>query len=203
MPEYKLIYFNAKGTAELIRWIFTHGGITFTDERIEMEDWPERKSEMPHGKVPVLMIDEEPLVQSLAIARFAAKEAGLVPEDNLEAAMCDALVDTVNEMMKELYDNVRKYDDDDEKQKYFEEIFFPNHLEPFLKNLNERLSEKEWFVTDQLTWADLMLARTMMQITEKHPDCLENFSDVAAHMERVCEVPSIKEWIENSPETAF
>ncbi|KAK7080393.1 hypothetical protein SK128_024239, partial [Halocaridina rubra] len=114
MPDYKLIYSNAKGTAELIWWVFTLGGITFTDERITMEEGPREKirltcftsAEIPHGKVQVLMVDEEPLVQSLAIARFAAKEAGVVPEDNLEAAMCDALVETVNERMKELYDYV-------------------------------------------------------------------------------------------------
>lgn len=43
MPEYKLIYFNARGRAELIRWIFAYGDIAFTDERFERNDWPAKK----------------------------------------------------------------------------------------------------------------------------------------------------------------
>lgn len=43
MPEYKLIYFNARGRAELTRWIFAYGDIAFTDERFEMSDWPAKK----------------------------------------------------------------------------------------------------------------------------------------------------------------
>lgn len=43
MPEYKLIYFNARGRAELIRWIFAYGDIPYTDERFEMAEWPAKK----------------------------------------------------------------------------------------------------------------------------------------------------------------
>lgn len=43
MPEYKLIYFNLMGRAELTRWLFAYGGIPYTDERIEREEWPEKK----------------------------------------------------------------------------------------------------------------------------------------------------------------
>lgn len=43
MPEYKLIYFNARGRAEISRWIMAYGNIPYTDERVEKADWPERK----------------------------------------------------------------------------------------------------------------------------------------------------------------
>ncbi|XP_064081365.1 hematopoietic prostaglandin D synthase-like isoform X2 [Macrobrachium nipponense] len=148
MPEYTLMYFNAQGRGELIRWLFAHAGIEYNDDRIEMEDWPERKPDVPGGKLPVLMIDGKPLVQSVAIARYVAKEAGLVPEDNLDAAYCDALVDTCSEMMHQYMTLMFRVEDDDEKQRLFEEEFFPNHMEPFMKRLNHRLEEKEWFITD-------------------------------------------------------
>lgn len=41
MPEYKIVYFNGKGRAELARLIFTAAGEKFTDERIS--DWPKGK----------------------------------------------------------------------------------------------------------------------------------------------------------------
>ncbi|XP_068222605.1 hematopoietic prostaglandin D synthase-like [Palaemon carinicauda] len=203
MPEYTLMYFNAQGRAELIRWLFAHAGIEFNDERIEQEDWPEKKPEVPGNKLPVLMVDGRPLVQSVAIARYVAKEAGLVPESNLAAAYCDALVDTCAEVMHEYMSLMFKAEDDDERQKLFEEEFFPNHLEPFLKRLNSRMDGKEWFITDDLTWADLAIGRSFCQILSRFPDCLENYPNLAAHVEKVCELPAIKELIENREETSF
>ena len=42
-PTYKLIYFNARGRAEHIRYIFAYAGVDYVDERIPKERWPELK----------------------------------------------------------------------------------------------------------------------------------------------------------------
>jgi hypothetical protein len=42
-PSYKLIYFNARGKAEHIRFIFAYAGVEYEDERISQEKWPELK----------------------------------------------------------------------------------------------------------------------------------------------------------------
>lgn len=42
-PKYKLIYFNARGRAEHIRYIFAYAGIDYIDERISNDRWPELK----------------------------------------------------------------------------------------------------------------------------------------------------------------
>ncbi|TOF81862.1 hypothetical protein CGJ15_26295, partial [Vibrio parahaemolyticus] len=103
MPEYKLIYFNSRGRAELARWICAYGNIPYTDERIPKADWPSRKPGISGGKLPVLMVDGKQLPESLAIARYLAKQAKLVPDDDFDAAVCDALVDTLSEMMVQVY----------------------------------------------------------------------------------------------------
>lgn len=41
MPNYKLTYFDGRGRAEVVRMLFTAGGITFTDERVK--NWPTGK----------------------------------------------------------------------------------------------------------------------------------------------------------------
>ncbi|CAL4126185.1 unnamed protein product, partial [Meganyctiphanes norvegica] len=103
MSKYTLTYFNVEGRAELIRWCFAYGGIQFTDERIHREDWTERKKTLPGGQVPVLFIDDQALHQSTAITRYIARTAGLVPEDNLTAAFCDAAVETVEDLRTQYY----------------------------------------------------------------------------------------------------
>jgi hypothetical protein len=42
-PSYKLIYFNSRGKAELIRFIFAYAGVDYEDERISKDKWPELK----------------------------------------------------------------------------------------------------------------------------------------------------------------
>jgi len=41
MPNYKLTYFDERGRAEVVRMLFTAGGIKFTDERVQ--NWPTGK----------------------------------------------------------------------------------------------------------------------------------------------------------------
>jgi hypothetical protein len=48
-PSYKLIYFNARGKAELIRFIFAYAGVDYEDERISQDKWPELKRSEYHG----------------------------------------------------------------------------------------------------------------------------------------------------------
>ena len=43
----KLIYFNARGRAELARLILAQGGEAYDDERIEGADWPKLKPSKP------------------------------------------------------------------------------------------------------------------------------------------------------------
>lgn len=50
-PRYKLIYFNARGRAEHIRYIFAYAGIDYVDERITNDRWPELKK-CEYGKAP-------------------------------------------------------------------------------------------------------------------------------------------------------
>jgi glutathione S-transferase len=41
MPNYKLTYFDGRGRAEVVRMLFTAGGVQFTDERVK--NWPTGK----------------------------------------------------------------------------------------------------------------------------------------------------------------
>ena len=39
MPNYKLTYFNGRGRAELIRYLFEVAGVQYEDVRVEIAEW--------------------------------------------------------------------------------------------------------------------------------------------------------------------
>ena len=44
MTTYKVVYFDARGRAEIIRLIFAVAGVKYEDVRIAKEDWPAKKT---------------------------------------------------------------------------------------------------------------------------------------------------------------
>ncbi|XP_050728162.1 hematopoietic prostaglandin D synthase-like [Eriocheir sinensis] len=202
MTELKLIYFNAKGLAELSRWMLKYAKIPFTDERVEKADWPERKKAIPGGKLPVLEVEGKMLPQSLAIARFVAKKAGLLPEDPLHAAFCDAVVETLRDVIVDMF-KIKNAEDksEEEKKKILKEEYMPNTLFPLLERLDKRLGDKEWFIGDQISWADFAIARTMEGLFSHMPDLATKFPKIKAHTDKVQNLPGVKEWIATRPDT--
>ena len=43
MPTYKLSYFNARGKAEVARWIFAEAHVKYQDHRIDLNQWATEK----------------------------------------------------------------------------------------------------------------------------------------------------------------
>ncbi|XP_033317782.1 hematopoietic prostaglandin D synthase-like [Bombus bifarius] len=97
-PTYKLIYFNARGSAEHIRYIFAYIGIEYIDERIPLQLWPEYKDSMPYKKLPVLEVDGKPVAQADAVARYLARKYDLMGRNESDALICDVLVDTLEDL---------------------------------------------------------------------------------------------------------
>lgn len=54
-------------------------------------------TEMPFGQVPILEIDGKMMNQSMAIARYVAKQVNLVGKNDLEALEIDSIVDSIND----------------------------------------------------------------------------------------------------------
>jgi len=92
MSSFKLTYFDATGRGELTRLIFAKSGTKFEDVRIAAADWPKVKASMPTGKMPVLQHNGHVLVQSLVIARYAARKCGLVGRSEMDEFHCDMFV---------------------------------------------------------------------------------------------------------------
>ncbi|NXP75691.1 HPGDS synthase, partial [Ramphastos sulfuratus] len=97
---------------------------------------------IPFGKLPVLEVDGVVIHQSLAIARYLAKESGLAGQTPVEQALADAIVDTLDDFMT-LFPWAER--NQDVRKRAFDEIL-TNNAPELLKNLDTFLGDKNWFV---------------------------------------------------------
>jgi glutathione S-transferase len=56
MVEYKLHYFNMRGLAELIRFVFAAADQKYEDFRFERDEWAANKHLSPTGQLPLLEV---------------------------------------------------------------------------------------------------------------------------------------------------
>ena len=75
-PNYKLIYFDARGICEPIRLLFHYARVPFDDVRISRKQWLALKDSTVYGKVPILEVDGKPLTYCHTIARYLARQFG-------------------------------------------------------------------------------------------------------------------------------
>ena len=73
MSSIKLTYFDIEGRAECVRLALALADVEYEDVRISFPEWEELKPKTPHGKLPVLQIDDGPMkTQSGAMMHWVA-----------------------------------------------------------------------------------------------------------------------------------
>ncbi|XP_044536457.1 hematopoietic prostaglandin D synthase [Gracilinanus agilis] len=197
MPHYKLIYFNMRGRAEIIRYLLAYLGIQYEDHRINQADWPAVKPTIPFGKIPILEVDGVSLHQSLAIGRFLAREAGLAGKTELEQCQVDAIIDTLDDFMSRFpWAEKNK----DIKDQMFNELL-KNDVPGLIQDLELYLGKKDWFVGNSVTWADFYWDICSTTLLVLKQDLLDKHPKLVALREKVQNIPVIADWIKQRPET--
>lgn len=197
MPNYRLTYFNMRGRAEIIRYIFAYLDIKYEDHRIEQADWPEIKSTLPFGKIPILEIDGLKLHQSLAIARYLTKNTDLAGKTELEQCQVDAIVDTLDDFMSRFPWAEKK---EDIKKQTFNELLTYDAPQ-LLQDLEAYLGEREWFIGNSVTWADFYWEICSTTLLVLKPDLLDTHRRLVMLRKKVQAIPAIADWIQRRPQT--
>ena len=201
MPTYKLIYFNARGGAELARFIFAQAGVKYEDVRVERENWPALKPTMPFEVLPVLEVDSKKLGSSMTIARYLAETYGLAGDNPFDNAEIASIIDTATDMAKELS---KYWFGPDAKSEAYQKKLRDEILPAKLKLFDKRSSTNEsgWQFGGKLTWADfgvyLALDWTMKTVGD---DILKDYPGLTKLRASVEALPKIAEWIKNRPVT--
>lgn len=194
MPNYKLTYFDFRGRAEIIRYLFAFTNTEYEDHRIEFKDWPSHKDDYPFGKLPVLEIDGTVYYQSLAIGRHLAKKAGLTGKTDLDDLRIDAILDTIDDFVS-LYPWTG---DEKAKQEYIDSSGVP-----VLSGLEKALGDNKWFAGEYVTWADLFWDICSDSIEHYHSGFMKNYPSLLSLKKSVKELPEIAAWIKRRPQTPY
>merc|ERR1712062_609423 len=133
--------------------------------------------------------------QSMACARFIAREVGLAGNSSLEQAQVDEVVDVIQDLINawvKLY-----FAKDEEGLKKFADVTLQTALTQLEKKLTARGGQ--YFVGNNLTWADLHVYMYATDAVDKA--VLAKFPKLANLTERVGNVPNIKAWVGSRPKT--
>lgn len=214
---YKLLYFDARGAGEAIRYIFAYAGVQYEDERIPYDPtlttdkqpaWFPIRDSTPFHQVPVLEVDGNQLGQSIAISRFLGRRFGLAGKDEFEQATVDGLADYLSDMliqMREVF-----YGDDEKTRKRAHDKYFGETIHEFLKVFEEQLERNKegsgFLVGSGPTWADLRVVAWIGLLDSVDHGFLGKYREyprLTALVDRVNNLMGIKEWIAKRPNTVF
>ena len=164
MPKLKLTYFDFHGgRGEPARLALSISGIPFEDDRVAGADWPTRKPDTPFGALPVLEVDGQTLAQSNAINRYVGKLTDLYPADAWQAALCDEVMEAVEDINTKLVATLFLPEEEKRAQR---EALVRGPLPFYLTRLQQRLETKggRYFAADRLTVADLKVFVLIRQL---------------------------------------
>jgi prostaglandin-H2 D-isomerase / glutathione transferase len=200
MPKLTLTYFDFDGgRGEPARLALHIGGVAFEDRRIPGKEWPALRDQMPFQAMPVLEVDGKAIAQSNAIIRYVGKLAGLYPKDDLQAALCDELMDAAEDLGTRIGNTIALGPDDKKRAR---EQLAAGPIRRFLQQFDLRLKAGggEWFVEKRLTVADLkvfQLVRWLRTGVIDHvpKDIVEQVApSLAQHADRVAAHPKVAGW---------
>ena len=200
MPKLKLTYFDFDGgRGEPARLALHIGGIAFEDHRIAGKDWPAVRDKAPFLALPTLEVDGRVVSQSNSINRYVGKLAGLYPKDELQAFLCDEVMEAVEDLSTRIAQTIGL--PEDAKKKAREELA-AGHLTRYLEQFQARLNVAggEYFADRRLTVADLKVAMLIRWLRSGVLDYIpKDLVDTVApqlvkHFERVTSHPKVAEY---------
>ncbi|CAK9820777.1 Glutathione S-transferase [Anthophora plagiata] len=198
MPTYKLTYFNVTGLGEPIRFLLHQSGIKFEDKRLTFEEWPQFKSQMPMGQVPILEIDGKLYHQSKAIGRLLAKKNNLYGKTDDEAYEIDATVDTIEDLRVAFS---QYHWEKDEAQKEKLKAVVDAKRPEYLQKLEEQVKKNGgYLVGGKLSWADLLFAAYSEMLSNiLESDITKDHPELKKLVEKVRSLPNIKAYLAQRP----
>jgi glutathione S-transferase len=227
-PAYKLMYFDAKGAAEISRVLMKIGGMEFEDYRFpitqkegggfETVEYTEQKTAGTFAanmnRVPLLSIDGELVGQSRAIERYVASTCNFMGCTDEERLKIDCVVENVRDI-KEKWGKIRMaggMGTNPEKDKAIEEWFAGGEFAEWLLKLEKSLpanAADDISVGSSISYADVCVWHLLRDYFNDHGEEVAkaekkaSCSKLTRIAQKVAELPKLKSWLADRPNTMF
>ncbi|KAJ8301308.1 hypothetical protein KUTeg_020295 [Tegillarca granosa] len=197
MPTYKLHYFDLRARGELARMVLNTAGQDFEDIRISFEEWPKVKSSFPTGQLPLLEIDDLKLSQSMAIARYLAREYAM-PTGQMPVLEFDG--QKLSQSMAIARYLARKFGfagKTNLEQALVDQVVdtVGDLFTEFVKCRFEKDEAKK------LTLADMAVYEVLETLQKKEAKCLDKFPKLVANRKSVAQQPRLDNYLKTRPES--
>lgn len=207
--SYKLTYFPGRGGGEICRLTLSAAGIEFEDERISGEEWQKRKPGMPMKSLPVLTVktgDEEKVYcQSSAIAKFFAREHGLLGSNKEQNFLVEEVYDSVMDTQRELFKFFFEKDETKkaEAKKTITDVVIPK-LHDYINLRTKQYGQGGYIIGSQLSLADITLFNMVDGVTLRgESEFWKGCDSLQKHYDLVKSNPKIAAWLAKRPKSEF
>ena len=203
MNKLNLTYFDFPGgRAEPARLAMHIGEIPFEDYRFAPGDFPEVRKTTPLNQVPTLHVNDVQITQSDAITRYVGKLAGLYPEDEFQALLCDEAMGALEDFNIKIGASFGLTGDE---LKNARNALATDTLPKYLRWLQHQLESHggEFLADNRLTIADLkafVILRWLSSGKLDHipGDLIETVAPkLTDYMNRVAKLPAIAQYYAN------
>ncbi|CAD0200481.1 unnamed protein product [Chrysodeixis includens] len=191
----KLHYFNINALAEPIRYILHYTKQEFEDIRHDIATWPdvEFKKTLPFGKMPLYVEGDKVLNQSLAIAKYVARDSGLIPADAWQQAVLDSTVLNIYDY----WNSIMKYfqEKDEVKKEALKKVLFEETVDFFFSRFEKQLVENGGYFIGSLSWVEFVLVGIVEYTILRLGVDFEKYPKVKDLVDKVTNLPGVKEYI--------
>merc|ERR1711879_359794 len=158
----------------------------YEDVRIQMADWPSKKSSFPFGQLPFYKDSDVEMPQSIAIVRHLGRKHGLYGDSLAEQAQVDVVIDTVNDGMTAVMGQFN------EKFHGGDRSGVEEAIEKAMGNISKLLKDNDFFVGNKVSVADFAVFHVIDNYVKPlHAPSLAANEAIENFRKRVAALPNI------------
>ena len=221
----KLIYFDARGAAELSRVLLKIGAIDFEDYRYPIKikegggfDVPEFTNAKSDGslsvnmdRAPILVVNGENVGQSRAIELLIAKMSNMMGSTDIQSSQIQCIVENVKDI-KEKWGKIRMTGGmapSPEKEAATAK-WFGGELSEWLGKLERSLPvniNESYTIGDNVTYADVAIWNLLKDTFIDNLEAAEKSINASQRLKRIADnvdqLTSVQKWMRERPKSMF
>ena len=198
----RFVYWGLNARGQLPMLLLRAANIEYMWDMDTANTWPAPKKDTPFGQLPILYHNNLVIPQSATIARYCARLANLMPQDEEKRIMADMLIEQANDIFN-LFGKAKYAGDEDAQYNAWKElrdVKLHDKLNPLVKLLgdNEYFSGGTHHAGDVAIFSILYLTEQagLNQELSKYPTLMK-------HYNRVFQLGSIKDFLKEAHSPYF